>query len=37
MSDVRLDEVKVLVFVVVFLLQSANGITLRSDDRCEEL
>lgn len=30
-SDVRLDEVKVFVSVVVLLLQRADGVTLRSD------
>lgn len=31
MSDVRLDEVEVLVSVVVLLLQRADGVALRSD------
>lgn len=30
-SDMRLDEVKVLVSVVVVLLQRADGVTLRRD------
>lgn len=31
----RLDEVEVLVFVVVLLLQCADGVALGSGDRCK--